>query len=186
MAAAAAMALVILSAILILSSHRYDVPDALNIGEAAPEDPEVTGGYSPSRPPGLEAVEPSRRKRENQKSRGKRESQELVARVYITFGPPEAMLRSGDPTRDKDASAKQLEPARTSFLFNLPVGSLRGSYSVSLADPYGRPVAEAAGASSRGKTLKVVLDLRGIPAGSYHLCIRRASEIADCYPVEIR
>jgi hypothetical protein len=94
------------------------------------------------------------------------------------------VLRGPAPV-PQEGKPKQLSPSRTSFLFTLPEGSLRGTYQVSIVDAFGKQLVSGKGVSSNGKTLKISLDLSELPEQRYRLCVSRPREIPDCYQVTV-
>ena len=53
-----------------------------------------------------------------------------------------------------------------------------------VVDAYGKPLVTGA-ARSGGRTLTVDLDLRGLTAKPYRLCLSRDGEAPDCYQISI-
>lgn len=77
-----------------------------------------------------------------------------------------------------------LAPERQRLRLRMPRGSVAGRYTVKVVDAYGKPLLIAA-ARSGGRTLTVELDLRGLTAKLYRLCLSRAGEAPDCYLMSV-
>jgi hypothetical protein len=77
-----------------------------------------------------------------------------------------------------------LTPERQRLRLRMPQGSAVGHYTVKVVDAYGKPVLTTAGRFG-GRVLTVDLDLRGLPAKSYRLCISREGEAPDCYLMSV-
>ncbi|HEV2764385.1 MAG TPA: hypothetical protein VGV38_15500 [Pyrinomonadaceae bacterium] len=93
------------------------------------------------------------------------------------------LMRSGDDTSDRPR-AIVLSPERQRLRLRMPRGSVGGRYTIRLVDAFGKLLASGT-AHSDGKTLTVELDLRGLPAKSYRLCLARGVEAPDCYLVSL-
>jgi hypothetical protein len=66
----------------------------------------------------------------------------------------------------------------------MPRGSAAGRYTVKVVDAYGKPVL-ATTARSGGRIFTVELDLRGLTAKLYRLCLSRDGEAPDCYLMSV-
>ena len=77
-----------------------------------------------------------------------------------------------------------LTPERQRLRLRMPRGSAAGHYTVKVVDAYGKPVLTTA-ARVGGRVLTVDLDLRGLTAKSYRLCISREGEAPDCYLMSV-
>jgi hypothetical protein len=73
-----------------------------------------------------------------------------------------------------------LTPERQRLRLRMPRGSAAGRYTVRVVDAFGKPLLTTA-AKSSGRTLTVDLDLGGLTAKSYRLCLSRDGEAPDCY-----
>ena len=75
------------------------------------------------------------------------------------------------------------------LVLQLPIGSEDGNYDVALLRRSGEQIALASGTAVLAQnvmTLKVTLDLRGIPPGRYIFEMRRIGSVANRYEAEIR
>jgi hypothetical protein len=66
----------------------------------------------------------------------------------------------------------------------MPRGSAAGRYTVKVVDAFGKPLLTTT-ARSGGRTLTVELDLRGLAAKLYRLCLSRDGEAPDCYLMSV-
>jgi hypothetical protein len=89
-------------------------------------------------------------------------------------------LSRGDEHTGAGRRVITLTPERQRLRLRMPQGSAVGHYTVKVVDAYGKPVLTTAGRFD-GRVLTVDLDLRGLPAKSYRLCISRKGEAPDCY-----
>lgn len=89
---------------------------------------------------------------------------------------------------DKQTGARRrvitLTPERQRLRLRMPIGSAAGYYTVKVVDAYGKPVLTTAARFS-GRMLTVDLDLRGLSAKSYRLCVSREGEAPDCYLMSV-
>ncbi|MBC7929142.1 MAG: hypothetical protein H7Z38_01080 [Rubrivivax sp.] len=95
----------------------------------------------------------------------------------------ENLLRDADEVGGKPRLIN-LAPRRQRLRLRLPEGSAGGRYAVSVVDAFGKPVITTS-AHSDGRTLTVDLDLRGLMAKRYRLCVARRGEAPDCYLVNV-
>jgi hypothetical protein len=93
-------------------------------------------------------------------------------------------LSRGDDQSGTGRRVITLFPERQRLRMRMPRGSVSGRYTVKVVDAYGKPLLSTA-ARSGGRTLTVDLDLRGLSAKSYRLCLSRDGEAPDCYLVII-
>ena len=77
-----------------------------------------------------------------------------------------------------------LLPERQRLRLQMPRGSAAGHYTVRVVDAFGKSVLTAA-ARSGGRMLTVELDLRGLSAKLYRLCLSRDDEAPDCYLMSV-
>ncbi len=95
----------------------------------------------------------------------------------------ENLLRDADEVKTSPYLIR-LSPTKQRLRLQLPEGSASGRYTVSVLDAFGKSVIIAR-ANSNGKTLTVDLDLRGLAAKKYRLCLSRGEEAPDCYLVSV-
>lgn len=103
-----------------------------------------------------------------------------VARVDLRNYSP----RRGNETGE-EPSPLQIEQKPTAFTITLPDGSPPGTYSVSILDAFGKPVKTRTSHSVDGKRLTATLNLDNLQSRSYRLCVSRADEPPNCYPIVI-
>ncbi len=89
-------------------------------------------------------------------------------------------LSRGDDQNGTRQRVITLTPERQRLRLRMPRGSAAGRYTVKVVDAFGRPLLTTA-ARSGGRTLTVDLDLSGLTAKSYRLCLSRDGEAPDCY-----
>ena len=97
-------------------------------------------------------------------------------------------LRDYTLRRGNESSAA--EPLRVkqgmiAFSIMLPEGSPAGSYSVSLLDAFGKTLRSRGASSPDGKKLSATLNLSFPENQTYRLCVSRANEPPNCYPIVI-
>jgi len=102
--------------------------------------------------------------------------------VYINLIADD--LSRGDNQTGAGRRVITLTPERQRLRLRMPQGSAVGHYTVKIVDAYGKPVLTTAGRFG-GRVLTVDLDLRGLPAQSYRLCISREGEAPDCYLMSV-
>jgi hypothetical protein len=103
-------------------------------------------------------------------------------------------LRHLSPARGErppqETNAKIAIPTgRLQLTIQLPVGSEDGQYEVAVFKRSGEQIVTASGTAALGRnvmTLKVALDLSGVPAGQYTLGTRRTASAWSWYEAEIR
>ncbi len=93
-------------------------------------------------------------------------------------------LSRGDEQNGAGRRVITLTPERQRLRLRMPRGSAAGRYTVKVVDPFGKSLLTTA-AKSGGRTLTVDLDLSGLAAKSYRLCISRDGEAPDCYLLAI-
>ncbi|HST21063.1 MAG TPA: hypothetical protein VLR90_08100 [Blastocatellia bacterium] len=106
--------------------------------------------------------------------------QQLIAQVSIDL-EEHARLRAVD-VEEKPINLPQ---SRARLLLNMPEGSSKGLYTVSITDAFGDPLLSKTAASPDGKSLRVILDTSGLQEKKYVFCISRKGEIPDCYALLI-
>jgi len=79
----------------------------------------------------------------------------------------------------------KLTPVRQILFINLPEGSPRGPYEITLNGPFGEPVKSQSARSGDGKRLRVDFNLVGLQPGRYSICVTRAQEAPSCLPVTV-
>jgi hypothetical protein len=102
--------------------------------------------------------------------------------VYVDL--KEDDLLRGDNEAGAERRVITLTPERQRLRLRMPHGSAAGRYTVKVVDAYGKPLVTGA-ARSGGRTLTVDLDLRGLTAKPYRLCLSRDGEAPDCYQMSI-
>lgn len=145
----------------------------------------VTGGGAPDsdpsrRDPGQQV--PERPRRATKASPKKQRLQPPLPVVYVDL--KEEHLLRGDDEAVAARRVIKLTPERQRLRLRMPRGSAAGRYTVKVVDAYGKPLLTRA-ARSGGRTLTVDLDLRGLTAKPYRLCLSRDGEAPDCYQMSI-
>ncbi|MGA9768029.1 MAG: hypothetical protein WBV94_03250 [Blastocatellia bacterium] len=130
-----------------------------------------------SEPPGRYIVLPNKKAARTSRSHG---SRQLIAQVSIDL-EEHARLRAAD-VEEKPINLSQ---SRARLLLNMPEGSSRGLYTVSITDAFGNPLLSERAASPDGKSLRVILDTSGLQEKKYVFCISHKGEIPDCYALLI-
>jgi hypothetical protein len=143
-------------------------PQALDMGPAL-ADP---GRTPPDRP----AAKGSPRKAGAVEARTRR--QPALRVVYVDLIADD--LSRGDYQSGAGRRVIILTPERQRLHLRMPRGSAAGRYTVKVVDAFGKPLLTTA-AKSGGRTLTVDLDLSGLTAKSYRLCLSRGGEAPDCY-----
>ena len=97
-------------------------------------------------------------------------------------------LRDYTLRRGNESSAT--EPLRVKqgmidFSIMLPEGSPAGAYSVSVLDAFGKTLRSRGASSTDGKKLITTLNLSFPENQKYRLCVSRANEPPNCYPIMI-
>jgi hypothetical protein len=116
---------------------------------------------------------------------GGRRLRPLDVAVEIRIDLRDDVMRDAEAGQNGDDEFLELPTRRTSLLIELPDNSRKGLYEIKIVDPFGKPVISGTGTSRDGKTLKVSLDLRGLAAAKYRLCVARLGEAPNCYQVVI-
>jgi hypothetical protein len=93
-------------------------------------------------------------------------------------------LSRGDNLTGAGRRVITLTPERQRLRLRMPRGNAASHYTVKVVDAYGKAVLVTA-ARFGGRVLTVDLDLRGLSAKSYRLCISREGEAPDCYLMSI-
>jgi hypothetical protein len=112
---------------------------------------------------------------------------ELVYQRLIVDLQGRAMTRSEDAKEDTKPIVLQREPE--ALTIRLPFGSREGAYEVQIAKSANHPLSSATGDAKveDGTTaLTAKMDLSGLAAGNYFICLRRLPWDWTCYPVVIR
>jgi len=98
-------------------------------------------------------------------------------------------LRNYSPRRGNETGVEppplQIDQKPTAFTITLPEDSPPGTYSVSILDAFGKPVKTRASYSADGKRLTATLNLDNLQSRNYRLCVSRADEPPNCYPIVI-
>ncbi len=102
--------------------------------------------------------------------------------VYVDL--KEDNLLRGDDEASSTRRVITLSPERQRLRLRMPRGSAAGRYTVKVVDAFGKSLLTTA-AKSSGRTLTVELDLRGLTAKSYRLCLSRDGEAPDCYLMSV-
>ena len=157
------------------------------IPSATPPEAVATGTAS-----GVPDSDPSRRGPDHQVSERPRRATRVSPKkqrpqppllvVYVDL--KEENLLRGDNEAEAARRIITLTPERQRLRLRMPRGSAAGRYSVKVVDAYGKPLVTTA-ARSGGRTLTVDLDLRGLTAKPYRLCLSRDGEAPDCYQMSI-
>jgi hypothetical protein len=95
----------------------------------------------------------------------------------------EDLSRSVDD-RHVEQSVFSLMAERQRLRLRLLEGSWGGSYTISVVDAFGKPLAVAR-AKSDGRTLTASLDLGFLTTKKYRLCVSRDGEAPDCYLISV-
>lgn len=102
--------------------------------------------------------------------------------VYIDL--KEDNLLRGDDSAGPARRVITLSPERQRLRLRMPQGSAAGWYTVRVVDAYGKTLLTTS-ARSNGRTLRVEMDLRGLTAKTYRLCLSREGEAPDCYLMSV-
>jgi hypothetical protein len=78
-----------------------------------------------------------------------------------------------------------LEATDNQVLIKLAPSSPKGPYTISLTDPFGTSVCSLLASSDDGTVLRAQLNLGGVKAGKYLLCVTRKEEVPDCVPATV-
>jgi hypothetical protein len=127
-------------------------------------------------PPDRPAAKGSPRKAGAVEARTRR--QPALRVVYVDLIADD--LSRGDDQNGAGRRVIILTPERQRLRLRMPRGSVAGRYTVKVVDAFGKPLLTTA-AKSGGRTLTVDLDLSGLTAKSYRLCLSRDGEAPDCY-----
>lgn len=111
-----------------------------------------------------------------------RQPQLALRVVYVDL--KEDDLVRGDSERGDGSRIITLAPERQRLRLRLPRGSVAGRYTVKVVDAYGKPLLTTA-ARTGGRMLTVEIDLRGLDAKLYRLCLSRDGEAPDCYLMSV-
>lgn len=100
----------------------------------------------------------------------------------------EVDLRDYTLRRGNESAAE--EPLRVkrgviAFAITLPEGSPAGAYSVSFLDPFGKTLRSRSASSPDGKQLSTTLNLDFPENQKFRICVSRANEPPNCYPIVI-
>lgn len=98
--------------------------------------------------------------------------------VYIDLVADD--LSRGDDQSGAGRRVITLAPERQRLRLRMPRGSVAGRYTVRVVDAFGKSLLSTE-ARFGGRILTVNLDLRGLTAKSYRLCLSRDGEAPDCY-----
>ncbi len=150
-----------------------EAPDAGAASSVREPDP---GRAQPDRP----AAKGTPRKAGAVESRTRRRPSLRV--VYIDLIADD--LSRGEDQNGAGRRVITLTPERQRLRLRMPRGSAAGRYTVKVVDAFGKPLLTTA-AKSAGRTLTVDLDLSGLAAKSYRLCLSRDGEAPDCYLLSI-
>jgi hypothetical protein len=93
-------------------------------------------------------------------------------------------LSRGDNQAGAGRRVITLKPERQRLRLRMPPGSAAGHYTVKVVDAYGKQILTTA-ARFGGRMLTADLDLRGLSAKPYRLCISREGEAPDCYLMSV-
>lgn len=97
-------------------------------------------------------------------------------------------LRDYTLRRGNESSTTEPLPVKQgmiAFSIMLPEGSPAGAYSVSLLDAFGKTLRSRGASSPDGKKLSTTLNLTFPENQKYRLCVSRANEPPNCYPIII-
>jgi hypothetical protein len=106
--------------------------------------------------------------------------QKLIAQVSIDLEEYTRLRESGVEERPIN-----IPQSRVRLLLNMPEGSSRGLYDVSIVDAFGKPLLSKKASNPDGKSLRITLDTSGLQERKYILCLSREEEIPDCYTLLI-
>jgi hypothetical protein len=114
---------------------------------------------------------------------GKRAPRSMATLPIIEINLKEdGLLRGGDDLAQQRGI--NLARERQRLRLQLPERSGKGRYLVTVVDAFGKPLITKR-VNSDGKTLIVNLDLRGLNAKQYRLCLTLGGESPDCYLVSV-
>lgn len=131
-------------------------------------------------PPGRPAAKGPPRKAGAVEARTRR--QPALQVVYVDLIADD--LSRGDYQNGAGRRVIILTPARQRLRLRMPRGSAAGRYTVKVVDAFGKPLLTTA-AKSGGRMLTVDVDLSGVTAKSYRLCLSRDGEAPDCYLMRV-
>ncbi len=98
-------------------------------------------------------------------------------------------LRNYSPQRGSEAGGEpapvEIQQKPTTFAITLPEDSPAGTYSVSILNAFGKVTATRSSYTADGKRLTATLNLNNLRNEKYRLCVSRASEPPNCYPIVI-
>jgi hypothetical protein len=121
------------------------------------------------------------------KGSSEKHRRDLVALNSIRIDLDEhSVLRDADSTGTTEDLSINLSASRNRLLLNLPEGSSKGLYEVSIVDAYGHPLIKGKGLTKDGKSIVSTLDMRSLPEKKYRLCLSHGDESPDCYPVSLK
>ncbi len=75
-----------------------------------------------------------------------------------------------------------LSTGHNEIVIRLPSRSPVGTYQITLADPFGNPIASSSARSRDGIALLTNLKLTSVKPGRYLFCVTREAEVPDCVP----
>lgn len=160
-------------------SNREGLPDAVRQrageGGGAADAPDL-----PSPETGAAGVRQNSQAPRRKAEKRSRRAQAALPIIEISLIEDD-LLRGDDRHRQRVIN---LAPDRQRLRLRMPRGSARGRYMVRILDAFGKSVVSTA-ANSDGKTLTVDLDLRGLDAKKYRLCLARNGEAPDCYLMNV-
>lgn len=81
--------------------------------------------------------------------------------------------------------AMVLRPTQNALTVKLPADSPKGTYRLSLTDPFGHPVKSTEGISRDGSRLHLNLNLSAVKPARYLLCVARETEVPQCVPAVV-
>ena len=92
-----------------------------------------------------------------------------------------AVLRDADAQRSGEKSRIRLRCQMTRLEMELPRAAGDNGYDVSIRGAFGETLLSATARSTKGKNLRVTMDLSTVKPGRYQLCLSHAGGIPDCY-----
>ena len=157
------------------SSQVVNDRDSASIQQQANQQTQANAHVTPADTPSPLAVEtpPS----------GTRQSKNLLATNIVNIDLES--LNSRRRPNEVDAKRPRFTKSVNRVIIKLPAGSLRGIYSITLADVFGKSLRLAQATSKDGNKLELKLDFSQVKPGKYLICVTYANEVPECSPATI-
>jgi len=106
----------------------------------------------------------------------------MIAEVHVKLQEYTTLREVAGAGRG-DGKSINLPASRARIVIELPERSVKGLYRVAIADVDGNPLKTEKERSSDGKTLTIILNLRGLSRRASILSVGRVDETPHFYPV---